>query len=330
MIKVTCFGPRGSIPSPSYKGQNGEPDFTTVEYGGNTSCYFVEAGPFRVILDNGSGCRVLGNRLMRDKVIGKHFINLLSHYHWDHVQGLPFCVPYFIASNTFHIHGHRPISRDNPNFLTQAVEQALSEQQATPHFPVGHGSLPAKRHYHSHLAQFSESFYYWCNDDGSYEFHAKQTLDAKGTLSPDQKLDPSRWIEFTTIPLNHPDGCLGWRVKYMGDAVAYCSDDEPLRHPNAQVVRHCKGVKLFIGDGQYTEEQIASMTQTFGHGTPRSVVEHAQAIDAELAVVHHFDPGHDDAKLSQMEADANHWAHLRSYRGKVEFAKEGVTWAVGS
>lgn len=63
MIRVTCYGPRGSLPSPSRKG------FSTVEYGGNTSCYYVEAGPFRIILDNGSGSSVLGNDLMKNLLI---------------------------------------------------------------------------------------------------------------------------------------------------------------------------------------------------------------------------------------------------------------------
>ncbi len=54
MMKVTCFGPRGSIPAPSRKGRNGQPDFRTDEFGGNTSCYLVEAGPFTIILDMGA------------------------------------------------------------------------------------------------------------------------------------------------------------------------------------------------------------------------------------------------------------------------------------
>jgi len=65
-IKITCWGPRGSLPSPSKKG------FNTTEFGGNTSCYHVEAGPFSIILDCGSGIRDLGNHDATLEAMEKH------------------------------------------------------------------------------------------------------------------------------------------------------------------------------------------------------------------------------------------------------------------
>ena len=73
-MKLHAFGVRGSLPSPSTKG------FKTSAYGGNTTCYYLEAGPFRIILDMGSGARVLGNILMSKGIIGKSFIFLLTHH----------------------------------------------------------------------------------------------------------------------------------------------------------------------------------------------------------------------------------------------------------
>jgi len=81
-MKITCYGPRGSIPAPSRN------NFNTTEYGGNTSCYLVEAGPFNIILDMGSGVLTAGDDLLRSgRGVGKHFIVPISHWHWDHIQG---------------------------------------------------------------------------------------------------------------------------------------------------------------------------------------------------------------------------------------------------
>ena len=68
-MKVTCFGSRGSIPSPSVAGE-----FITEEFGGNTTCYYLEAGEFNIIVDMGSGGNRLGKWLMKNGKIGEHFI----------------------------------------------------------------------------------------------------------------------------------------------------------------------------------------------------------------------------------------------------------------
>src|SRR6056300_949224 len=83
-MKITFYGVRGSIPSPG-------PD--TSRYGGNTSCVHIEtAGGQDLVLDAGTGIRKLGKRL-REK---ESPINiLLSHGHWDHIQGYPFFMPIY-------------------------------------------------------------------------------------------------------------------------------------------------------------------------------------------------------------------------------------------
>jgi phosphoribosyl 1,2-cyclic phosphodiesterase len=304
-MKVTCFGARGSLPSPSRKG------FSTVEYGGNTSCYLVEAGPFRIILDHGSGAQVLGDYLMSNGQIGVKFISLISHYHWDHIQGLPFCTPYYIKSNEFHIHGHEPPGHEGG--VRNTVERLLSEQQVSPHFPVAHGSFPSCRRYVSQSRLFSETWYYHANPRGEYSRWAEKSEDSL----------EDQVIKITTIPLQHPDGCLGYRIEYMGKSVAYCSDYEPMRHTSPMINRLAADVDLLIADGQYSEATLANSTQGYGHGTPRSCVEQAQSCRAKEVWVHHHDPRHDDKVLEMMELDAKSYAVTVGYTGTVNFAREG-------
>lgn len=320
MIKITCYGPRGSLPTPSRR------NFSTVEFGGNTNCYYIEAGPFRIILDNGSGVAVLGNDLMAQGMIGVPFINLIGHYHWDHIQGLPFCVPYFIGSNTFHIHGPIPSGHEKTGQPRSAVEEMLSAQQANPHFPVAHECLPATKLYTGHDRQFSSSVIYRAiimgkGDDTRMEYRQTDKMDT---------VCPQDTIKITTIPLNHPDGCLGYRIDYMGDSIAYCTDNEPFRCPNNQINTHAKDVDWILLDGQYTEEQLAGMVQTFGHGSPESCVDQAVACNAKYLVVHHHHIIHDDDRLAEMERGAVRYEQNfgAEHTIPVVFAREGQVWTV--
>lgn len=323
-IKITCYGPRGSIPAPSRKG------FSTVEYGGNTSCYLVEAGPFTIILDMGSGILVAGDDLLKaGKGFGKEFVILLSHFHWDHIQGGPFAVPLFIGSNKFHFHGFAPSGSENHVPFDRIVEQVIASQQEAPNFPVPHQAMPGRKEYRTHHFQFSETFTYFCDEAGKLHHNATQVIGkAHETLPVDVKNDPRRWIKITTIPLNHPNGCLGYSTEYMGTKVVYCTDNEPLLYMNKEINKHAKDADWLLLDGQHTPEQLAGMTQTFGHGTPNNCVDQAKACGAKHLVIHHHDPRHDDAKIADMERQTVQYAVGVGYTGSMEFAKEGAVWEV--
>lgn len=309
MMKVTCYGPRGSIPTPS------STRISTVKYGGDTSCYYVEAGPHKVILDCGSGIRQLGNDLMaRGEGIGKTFRVLLSHYHWDHVQGLPFFVPVYIRANTFYFHGFIPSSHEHGP--RPQVEQMLQHQQSNPHFPVAHGALASKRFYQDHARQNPEKMVYRMVDGVSTE------------VSPSAASEPDD-LSIQTIPLNHPDGCLSYRLEYRGAVLVYATDNEPLRKPNANLVKFGQGAHLAVFDGQYTEEQLAGSVQTYGHGSPEACIDQAIACRVLALKIHHFDPNNSDGTLDEMQAQAQEYARQVGYTGTMEFCRQGAVWVIG-
>ena len=94
---VTFWGTRGSIPTPGVH---------TARYGGNTSCVAVTGARDQlVILDAGSGIRLLGRELMRVASMPMNLDILLSHTHWDHIQGLPFFQPLNTRGNSVRIYG---------------------------------------------------------------------------------------------------------------------------------------------------------------------------------------------------------------------------------
>jgi phosphoribosyl 1,2-cyclic phosphodiesterase len=120
------WGVRGSIASPGPE---------TAGVGGNTSCVEVVCGGTRIVLDAGTGLRGLGNRLLaRGEPLELTF--LLSHYHWDHIQGLPFFVPMYMRETKLTIVG-------GPNGV-MSVRQALERQMSAPVFPVSLGDAGAQ------------------------------------------------------------------------------------------------------------------------------------------------------------------------------------------
>jgi phosphoribosyl 1,2-cyclic phosphodiesterase len=116
-MTVRFWGVRGSIPSPG-------PDTALV--GGNTSCVEVTAGSDTLILDAGTGLRALGSALLRRGPVDVDL--LLSHPHWDHIQGLPFFAPLYQAGTRLQIHGAPPHDR--------SLQDVLAQQMSLPVFPV--------------------------------------------------------------------------------------------------------------------------------------------------------------------------------------------------
>src|SRR2546426_8998956 len=125
---VTFWGTRGSIPTPGPH---------TARYGGNTPCVAVESsGGQLVILDAGTGIRALGLELVERQSGAVRAEILLSHAHWDHIQGLPHFKPFFAPGNAVRIWGSRQ--------GTTSLEAILRQQMDPAVFPVPLDALSAQ------------------------------------------------------------------------------------------------------------------------------------------------------------------------------------------
>ncbi len=125
-MKIRFWGVRGSIASPGPE---------TAEVGGNTSCVEVICGGTRIVLDAGTGLRDLGNELLRNGD-SLAMTMLLSHYHWDHIQGLPFFVPVYLKATELSIIGA-------PSGVL-SVKETLERQMSAPVFPVRFDQVGAR------------------------------------------------------------------------------------------------------------------------------------------------------------------------------------------
>ena len=128
----SVLGTRGSLAKPGP---------STVRYGGNTSCVEVRAADGTlIILDCGTGAHDLGRSLVAsgERPIRGHL--LLTHTHWDHIQGFPFFAPLFIPGNEWDVYA--------PLGLGQRLEDTLAGQMEYEYFPVTLGQLDATIRYH--------------------------------------------------------------------------------------------------------------------------------------------------------------------------------------
>ena len=196
---------RGSVPAPGA---------ATQRYGGNTPCVEVRAGSRRIILDAGSGIRALGERL-RDTDAPVHADVLLSHYHYDHLQGLPFFAPLAEPQNRFVFHGPRREGR--------SVQDVLEGQMVPPYFPVT-------------LDQVARA---------AIEFRS---------IEPGEPFSIGG-VHVTSAELEHPGGNLGYRLEYGGRVLVYATDVEHTETPAEALVDLARGADLLLHDAMYTPDE---------------------------------------------------------------------------
>ena len=290
MLQIKFWGVRGSCASAGHQ---------TAEVGGNTSCVEVRAGHTRVVLDAGTGLRALGATLAAPVEV--HL--LLSHFHWDHIQGFPFFTPAYIPGNRIDIYGpERAAGRD--------VRAALDAQMRAPHFPIGLEAMRAELGFHPVPA------------GGQLRLGIGTTIDPGirlGTASPEApRLAPlGSPIDVTAAAANHPGGCLAYRLESGGRSVVYATDTEHGADVDCGLVELARGCDLLIYDAQYTAAEYPAK-RGWGHSTPEEGVRLAHAAGVGQLVLFHHDPGHDDAAIARMEQSA------RALFPRTTAAREGL------
>ncbi len=249
---------RGSIPAP---GQ------ATQRYGGNTPCVEIRAGEEIFIFDLGTGVRALGDHIRSSKLPVRASI-FVSHYHYDHLQGLPFFTPIFDAKNSFTFYG--------PAMNGTTIKQAVSGQMAQPYFPV----------------------------TAEMVFRAK--LDFKemsGGFS--QKIGEAT---VSAVDLNHPGGTMGYRVDFKGRSVVYATDVEHGTPMDARLFEFARGADIFICDAMYTEDEYFGRggppKTGWGHSTWNAACETADKAEVKKLVLFHHDPMRDDREMDRLLRDA--------------------------
>lgn len=254
-ISVRFWGVRGSIACPGMQ---------TARYGGNTACVEVRCGGHLLIFDAGTGLRALGNALLETSSTVDADI-FFSHYHMDHICGLPFFAPCHVASSRLRLWGGLL-----PTTRIKGMTQSIMTE---PFFPAGPNSFSARIDFR--------------------DFHAGDSLQ------------PHAGVTLRTGPLVHPGGSIGYRLEHGDRSIVYITDTEhrPGKvDPN--VLRLAAGADVMIYDAQYTDEEFATHIG-WGHSTWQEGVRLADAAAAKLLVIFHHDPKHDDNFLDGVIREAS-------------------------
>ena len=280
--RLTFWGTRGSIPTPGPQ---------TMRYGGNTACISVTGPDGRLlILDAGSGLRPLGHELMsrRGKMLSADI--LLSHTHWDHIQGLPFFKPLSGKGNRFCVYGAAQEG--------VSLQEILSRQMDPMVFPVPLEAFGAKVEVHE-IVEGDIAL-------GDYRVRAFRLRHPGTTLGYRLgSADGSREIAYLT------DNELGSGGRYPVSA-----------DWRARLVQFLAGTDTLIHDAMYTEEFI-KLRAGWGHSTPRQAVDLAAQAECARLILFHHEPEHDDATVDALLADARAYALKVAPKLVVEAAMEG-------
>jgi len=280
---VTFWGTRGSIPTPGPQ---------TARYGGNTPCVAVEgAGGHLVILDAGTGIRALGLQLVEKQNGALRAEILLTHAHWDHIQGLPYFKPFFAAGNAVRIWGSRQ--------GTASLEAILRQQMDPAVFPVPLDALSASL---------------TVQEIGAGEFTMGEFRVRAMKLR-----HPGTTLGYRLTPVAG------------GASLAYVTDNElgPGGHyplpPSwrADFIAFLKGVDVLVHDAMYTPAQLETH-RGWGHSTYDEAVALAAEAEVRRLVLFHHEPEHADAVMDELVAAAQKAARSRGLTLEVLAAQEGM------
>jgi phosphoribosyl 1,2-cyclic phosphodiesterase len=265
-VKVRFWGARGSIATPGPE---------TDRYGGNTPCVTVEQKENLLILDAGTGIRRLGLALQAEAAGSPLELHLLiTHTHWDHIQGFPFFVPAFVPHNIIHIYGMPPSEKP--------LEKVLSWQMESEYFPVAMGELAARLIFHEvredpfQIGPFAISW--------AYMNHPGITLGYRVTAGGKTVTYATDTEPFRRLLADHKP------TASVGETYGGSRDQE--------IVRLAHEADLYIADAQYTPEEYEKK-HGWGHTSSTDAVHLAIEAGAKRLALFHHDPMHDDAAIDK-------------------------------
>ncbi|MBM4142238.1 MAG: MBL fold metallo-hydrolase [Lentisphaerae bacterium] len=287
VFEVRFWGTRGSIATPGPE---------TGLYGGNTSCVSVRYGDVDVIFDAGTGIRALGLALARERRETGRWLDLhllLSHTHWDHIQGLPFFEPAYMEGVRLSIYG----SPRKGRFLESILRGQMDEE----YFPVGMSALAADVTIHELFTEHIRI------GPANVEW-MEQVFHPGGCVHYRLSAGERRIVYATDVELDRTFGAAP-RADMPERAAAYLAFAED--------------ADLLIGDGQYTAAEYAACAGR-GHTSLPTLLDVAARCRVKRLAVFHHDPDHNDAALQALE-DRHGRMGAETCPDTVFWAREGMT-----
>ncbi|HEU0166292.1 MAG TPA: response regulator [Chloroflexota bacterium] len=288
-MKLRFWGTRGSIAVPGPH---------TVRFGGNTSCVELQTKDVEIILDCGTGVRELGMELMRARKAPLHAHILLSHTHWDHIQGFPFFPPALAPGNHITLYSARGYERP--------LKDVLAGQMDYTYFPLK-------------LAQMASDIQFRELDEETFDIDHVQVRTHflnHTTLTMGYRIvSGGRTVVYATD--TEPFGTYHLGANGGNDVRAHFVHEGDLRFVN-----FVEGADVLIHDAQYTEAEYPSKVG-WGHSTVDYAVEVALAAHVKHLVLFHHDTVRNDDQVAELESYAQMKVAERGSELIVTAAAEG-------
>ena len=286
-MDIRFWGTRGSLAKPGPH---------TVRYGGNTSCVEVRsAAGTRIVIDCGTGAHELGQAIMREGIPSRGHV-LISHTHWDHIQGIPFFAPLFVPGHTWDIYA--------PQGFGESLKETLAGQMEYTYFPVTPDAFGAQVRYHNL---------------------------GEGCFTIDDLTIRTRYLNHPALTLAFRIEGDGASIAYACDHEPHSRElamgEGPILGEDLAHAEFMDGVDLIIHDAQYLAPEYAAK-QGWGHSTVEYAVTIAKAARADQIALTHHDPSRTDEQIdAYLERVC---AQLGADGPKVFAAYEGLVVQLGT
>lgn len=288
------------------RGSYAAPFASHLQVGGNTSCVEIRDGEHLLICDAGTGIIPLGNQLIKQDDLRELMI-ILTHYHWDHVCGLPFFVPAFMPDWKIRFFA--------PGDDAEEVQMHVSDQMRSPYFPVGTESWLANIDYMS------------VADNKSLQ-HGPISIQYNNVHHPGTTFGYRITIKDKTVIYISDNECkfieksVSQRKSELNEEEQSLYDDM-VREEHASELELIKDADILIHDAQYTPEDYEKK-KGWGHSCYIDTIN--MAIDAgvkELYLYHH-DPNYNDEAINVIHQKAEKIVDERKADMECHIAREGM------
>jgi CheY-like chemotaxis protein len=263
-MRIRFWGTRGSIPKPGP---------ATIRYGGNTSCVEVRSNATLIVLDCGTGAHELGQHIVARAPGPTRGYLLITHTHWDHIQGFPFFAPLFVPGSEWDVYAPRQPGR--------TLEEILAGQMQRTYFPVPLGELAATIRYRELT-------------EGAFELDGVRVT--------------TRYLNHPAPSLGYRLEANGVSVVYATDHEPHSRHHPDARGEAARVhrederhIEYLAGADLVIHDATYTLEEYPDKL-SWGHTPAEWAVDFAVAARARRLALFHHEPLRTDVALDAVLA----------------------------
>jgi len=287
------------------RGSHASPFSSHLNVGGNTSCVEIRQDDHLLVCDAGTGIIPLGNELLRQNDIREMMI-VLTHYHWDHVCGLPFFVPAFTPQ--WHI------SFFGPGDDVEEIKQFISAPMQAPYFPVGTESWLANIKY---LSPQSRAFNY-----GPFSIKYSN-VHHPGTTYGYRILVNGKSLIYIS-----DNECM-FIEKSVHKSLSQLNEEEQalyhdmIREKHQEELELIKDADILIHDAQYTAEDYEKK-RGWGHSCYIDTINMAIEANVKELYLYHHDPHYDDRAISNIHEDALKIIKQRKSSMQCHIAREGL------